>query len=115
MIIQTLRIVNVVLAIASVPFSVFLLKEVIKDEKQIPRATTQTNLILRRVFALFSVSAIVNAVVSIGLIFDSFVNQDVLTVQSIFNLRNFIINFAIFITSYGLYQVVRKSKNDKTA
>ena len=111
MLIQTLRIINVIFALGSVPFSLYLLKEVITEEKQIPKATSTTNMILRRVFALFSIAAILNALISVGLIFDAFSAHSAGIVQSIFNFRNFIVNFAIFITSYGLYNVVKKSKN----
>lgn len=108
--IDTFRLVNSILALLTFPASLYVLVEVSREKKVVPRASLTVNLILRLVFGIISVASIYSSVLSMLLYlhFD-FENNLGLYSQYLFNGRNLLVNAGGFIASWGFYLIQKKS------
>jgi len=110
--ISLLRLLNVIISVLSVPPSIFLFREVSIEKTDIHPESRFINNILRRLFFLFAIGSIASATLSL-LLFLGFEFDQSFLPQSVFNLRNLIINTMISITSWGFWIIVLHQKKGK--
>lgn len=113
-IINVLRILNVIVAIAALPPSFSLLRVLNKERKKLSKKRYDINSMLADTFLIFIAILVLNALISFLL----FINFDLDEIfgktigQSIFNIRNLGINVALFFISWGLYFTTKAKGGD---
>lgn len=103
------RMLNIVIAIASIPPSVFLLHSVSVERTKVHPKSKIINDILRRLFFLSAIVSMLNALLSFALV----INFDFGTQffgQSLFNTRNLIVNLMISLTTWGFSIIVKHER-----
>lgn len=102
-----LRAVNLILAVASLPPALWLLYQTIKEYSLTngDKGTSATNIALRFLFTGFAVTALFNAGISFLFLTDYGGTVSYEAEQGIVNVRNLVVNLAVFIASWVFFYI----------
>lgn len=114
MTIDALRLLNTLIAVAAVPHAISLLMKLIDETRAFTGARKRLSRTLQMMSILFIIASIFNATLSAALFFKVDFGSIFTQTQSqgIFNLRNIIVNVAIF---FGVYKLNKFAKRNGTS
>jgi len=105
-----LRLINVLLAILSVPPAIGVLFHVWRERTIVRKAPTYLNVLLRYLFGMFALGGLFNAFLSLGLFLGLNIHGWGEPAQWLFNARNIVTNLTLFVTSWGFFTIVNKGR-----
>jgi hypothetical protein len=109
--VDAIRILNIVIALLSVPPSIMLFKTALSDRPQLINGRKELNTILILLFMSFIVSAFANAILT-SLIFLKISFERQIIGDLLFNARNLIVNFGYCTNAWGFWYIIHRYRNE---
>lgn len=108
-----LRLTNSLIAAASLPPAVLLLKHLLAERRAVAPGVRIVNKVLINSFILFLLAGMANALLSLLLLFNGFEFLNIDQTTEVFNLRDIVVNTGYLSISWGLWFVVSQREKLK--